>query len=294
MSQVTPQQWLAMGASINYGNHSIFYRDDSDTKDVLVLLHGFPTASWDWHRVWPELKTRFRLIAPDFLGFGFSAKPQKHTYAIKEQAIIVETLLQELGISEFFLLAHDYGDTVAQELLARAEERKTEGTPGLQIKSICFLNGGLFPEVHQARLVQKLLLTPLGPLLGRLYNQRAFNRSFRPIFGPQTQPTEEELTHYWSLITYNNGQRIIHKILHYMPERKIYRERWVRAMQQTAVPLRVINGPVDPVSGIHMVERYRELIPDADVVLLEDIGHYPQMEAPEGVVREYLAFTDRE
>ena len=49
MTQVTPQQWVAMGATTNYEDHSMFYRDEGDAKDALVLLHGFPTASWDWH-----------------------------------------------------------------------------------------------------------------------------------------------------------------------------------------------------------------------------------------------------
>ena len=49
----------------------------------------------------------------------------------------------------------------------------------------------------------------------------------------------------------------------------------------------------DPISGAHMVERYRELIPDADTVLLPGIGHYPQTEAPVQVLKHYLAFRDR-
>ncbi len=59
-------------------------------------------------------------------------------------------------------------------------------------------------------------------------------------------------------------------------------------MQRSDVPLRVIDGAVDPISGEHMVTRYRELIPDADTVLLTDIGHYPQIEAPCQVLEHYL------
>jgi pimeloyl-ACP methyl ester carboxylesterase len=56
------------------------------------------------------------------------------------------------------------------------------------------------------------------------------------------------------------------------------------------VPLRVIDGAVDPISGAHMVARYRELIPQPDTVLLEGIGHYPQTEAPCQVLQHYQAF----
>jgi pimeloyl-ACP methyl ester carboxylesterase len=51
------------------------------------------------------------------------------------------------------------------------------------------------------------------------------------------------------------------------------------AMQRGEVPLRVIDGEIDPISGAHMVERYQQLVPHADTVLLANIGHYPQIEA---------------
>ena len=78
-----------------------------------------------------------------------------------------------------------------------------------------------------------------------------------------------------------------------MEERRRHRERWVGALQTTVVPLRVIDGLEDPVSGAHMVARYRELVPHPDVVELDGIGHYPQVEDPQGVVRAFLAFHDR-
>ena len=59
------------------------------------------------------------------------------------------------------------------------------------------------------------------------------------------------------------------------------------------MPRRLICGAVDPVSGRHLAERYRELVPDPDVVVLDDVGHYPQLEVPDRVVDEYEAFRAR-
>ncbi|MCY1361885.1 hypothetical protein D9M69_485760 [compost metagenome] len=182
------------------------------------------------------------------------------------------------------MLAHDYGDSVAQELLARHEEGR------FAMASCVFLNGGLFPETHRPVLVQKLLLSPLGPLFGRLFDRRRLAASFARIFGPATQPGEAELDAFWTLIAHNDGPAVMHRLIRYMPERRQQRERWVAAMQATRVPLRVIDGAVDPISGAHMVARYRELVAGADTVLLDGIGHYPQVEAPEAVLRHYLEF----
>ncbi|MFJ2282129.1 alpha/beta fold hydrolase [Pseudomonas sp. NPDC087803] len=256
--------------------------------EPLLLIHGFPTASWDWHYLWQPLAQRYRVIACDMLGFGDSAKPLNHSYSLLEQADLQQALLAHLQVEQaVHLLAHDYGDSVAQELLARHYENRIE------VASCVFLNGGLFPETHRPVLMQKLLLSPLGWMIGRAFTRDALVKSFRHIFGPQTRPSESELDDFWSLIETHRGPRILHKLIGYIPERRVQRDRWVAAMQRNEVPLRVIDGEVDPISGAHMVQRYRELIAGADTVLLPGIGHYPQIEAPVQVLKYYLAFRER-
>lgn len=299
---ITPQAWREAGRAHVHGGHEYFYADQIRVRDAdsaLLLIHGFPTASWDWHKLWVALGDKFsRVIAPDMMGFGYSSKPTRYAYSIFDQADLHEELLAHLGIKRIHILAHDYGDTVAQELLARHAERyealalpaPQASGPGPRIESCVLLNGGLFPETHHARTIQKLLLTPLGPLLSRLMSRRSFERTFRAIFGAGTQPSTEDLDEFWDLIRRDGGNRIMHKLIGYMPERRANRERWVGVLQKTRVPLRVIDGADDPVSGAHMVARYRELIPQPDTVLLPGIGHYPQVEDPQAVLRAFLEF----
>jgi pimeloyl-ACP methyl ester carboxylesterase len=312
--------WREAGRAFVHRGHGIFFwqggaRPDAD--EALLLIHGFPTASWDWQKVWRPLCEKFpRVIAADMIGFGFSAKPLNYGYSIFDQADLHEGLLAHLGVKRAHVLAHDYGDTVAQELLARHAERhegaslpqeqsdapmplveqagsRARQKRDLRIQSCVFLNGGLFPETHRPRTIQKLLLTPIGPLLGRLMSRRSFGRSFSAIFGARTQPTAAELDQFWALIRENRGERIFHRLIRYMPERRANRGRWVGVLQKTKVPLRVIDGAVDPVSGAHMVERYRELVPNPDTVLLKEIGHYPQVEDASGVLKAFLEFHAR-
>ena len=284
------ERWLQAGKSFNWNGHRIFYRE-AGRGEALLLLHGFPTASWDWHKVWPLLEERFHLVAPDFLGFGFSDKPRGYNYTIARQADMVEELTNCLGIRNFHILAHDYGDTVAQELLARHNKKEGNFGGGLAIQSLCLLNGGLFPEAHSPRLVQHLMASPIGRLLTPFFSKRTLARNFNAIFGPDTPPTPEEIDEFWSLITYNKGKGVMHRLIRYMPERRQHRERWVGALQQAAIPLRLIDGATDPISGRHLAEHYRQLIPDPDVVFLEGIGHYPQTEAPEVMLQHFLEFV---
>lgn len=292
MSHPTLHHWKEQAHTFTYRGHNIFYRDEGQ-GDVLLCIHGFPTSSWDWHRIWDALIGRFRVIAPDMIGFGYSDKPRQYDYSIFDQATLHEALLEGLGIESVDILAHDYGDTVVQELLARDRERKVKGQATLDIRSVCLLNGGIFTEAIRPRLIQRLLMSPMGFLVGKRLNEKRFGKSFSAIFGPHTQPSAEELRTFWSQITYNNGPAIAHKLIRYMDERKKYRARWVGALQHTDIPLRLIYGPEDPVSGKAIAARYNELIPNPDIVALEGYGHYPQIEHPSGVIEAYFEFRDR-
>lgn len=278
------RDWRAQGSDFTFHGQAMRYWS-AGSGAPLLLVHGFPTASWDWHYLWQPLAERYRLIACDMLGFGDSAKPKGHDYRILEQVDLQQALLEHLGVREpVHLLVHDYGNSVGQELLARHEEGN------FPLASLVFLNGGLFPETHRAVLSQKLLLSPFGSFFGRLFDRKRLAQNFAKVFGPQTQPSEAELDAFWELIRHNDGPRVMHRLIHYILDRRQHRERWLGAMQRTAVPLRLIDGPEDPISGAHMVVRYRELIPQPDTVELPGIGHYPQVEAPEQVLQHYLAF----
>lgn len=286
--EISTRAWLERGHFSELMGRTLFCVDSGDLdRPAILLIHGFPTSSWDWAPIWNDLRTSYRLVAMDLLGFGFSEKPNPHRYSIMEQADLCEALIDDRKLDSFHVLAHDYGDTVAQELLARQNEGRGVG----RWLSICFLNGGLFPETHRARLIQKLLLSPLGRPINRLLSKRAFDRSFSAVFGPNTKPSRAELDAFWSLIEHNDGKHVFHNLITYMTDRKTHRERWVKALQRSVVPIGLINGAADPVSGAHMVARYREIVsPDHFIVELRDVGHYPQVEAPEAVLDAYLGF----
>jgi pimeloyl-ACP methyl ester carboxylesterase len=288
-ARVSLADWAASGHGVAWRGHAIFTRADGPADaPALLLIHGFPTASWDWEALWAPLAARYRVVTLDMLGFGLSAKPPRHAYSLMEQADLCEHVLAQAGVTDYHVLAHDYGDTVAQELLARA------GEPGERprLLGVAFLNGGLFPETHRPAPIQRLLLSPLGPLVGRLASRRSIARTMRRIFGPRTPPDDALLDTFWTLMTTHHGQAVMHRLVRYMVERRIYRARWVGALQAARVPLKLIDGAADPISGAHMAARYRELVPRADVTLLEGIGHYPQVEAPAAVLAAYLAFRD--
>lgn len=283
LSGIPLDDWLVQGREFSYRGYSTRYWT-AGAGEPLLLIHGFPSGSWDWHYLWQALSERYRVIAIDMMGFAFSAKPRSYAYSLLDQADLQQELLRHLGVGSYHILAHDYGDSVAQELLAREHNAQR------RLRSVCFLNGGLFPETHHPVRMQKLLMSPIGFLMGRRYKRENLVQAFNKIFGPQTKPSELELDGFWRMLEFNLGPRVMHLLIRYIAERRVQRDRWVAAMQRNEIPMRVIDGAVDPVSGAHMVARYRELIDQPDTVLLDNIGHYPQVEAPEQVLEHYLTF----
>ncbi len=201
------QQWIRAGEMRRLAGHRVFVRTAVTAgRPPLLLIHGYPTASYDWVRVWPRLAERHSLYALDLLGFGRSDKPRDSDYPIALQADLCMALLDDCGVADAHVLAHDYGDTVAQELLAREREGR------LGVASMVFLNGGLFPETHLARPIQKLLARPLlGPLLARALGYRKFESTMLSISG-SAPPTREELADLWTLIEHDGGRQALARL----------------------------------------------------------------------------------
>jgi pimeloyl-ACP methyl ester carboxylesterase len=282
------QQWLDGGTFLEHAGRRHFVRRGG-SGPPLLLVHGYPFSSFDWHRVWDRLATSHSLVAPDMLGMGFSDKPERHVYSIAGHADLFEAVLANEGLDRVRVLAHDLGVSVVQEMLAR--QQTDAKLP--RFTSIVFLNGGLFPETYRPRWIQRALSSPLGDWLGPRVPRRMFERALARVFGPETQPSAADFETFWQLLNHRHGLRVTHAVGRFTSDRTRFRDRYVGALVASAVPMRLINGSLDPNSGAHMARRYRELVPNADVVDLPRIGHFPQLEDPHAVGEAALGFFAR-
>lgn len=283
------ESWRAAGTPILWQGHQIFTRSGGDAgAPPLLLLHGFPTSSLDWLPIWADLTSHYHVLAFDFLGFGFSDKPKRYHYDLQEQAdLAVHLAVTHFG-QDFHVLAHDYGVSPGQELLARSGE----GSLPHKVLSCAFLNGGLLPAQHRARPIQKLLAGPLGGLIVHLMSRERFGKSFSQVFGRDTQPSAAELDAHWHVIRQNDGNLIQNKLLHYMADRRSHGQRWESVIRQPPCPVALINGTQDPVSGGHLVDAVAELNPEIPAWRLDHLGHYPQTEGPADVAAAYAEFRE--
>jgi pimeloyl-ACP methyl ester carboxylesterase len=279
-------EWFAGGERVRVdlrsGAFEVFCRLEGEGP-WLTFLHGFPTCSWDWVRIAGALRPHFRLLFFDFLGFGDSDKPAGHAYSLFEQADLTEALWRRFGVARTGLIAHDYGDTVALELLARQKERRL----ATRVERALLMNGGVYVDLQRPVLAQRLLRKPiLGPLVSRLLGEAAFAQQFSKIFAPAHPISREEIREHWRAVNRRDGKRNYHRLIAYLGERRRHQARWEAALEDAGVPLFIAWGPEDPVSGRPILDRIRARVRAAAVAELAGVGHYPQLEVPEAVVAE--------
>jgi pimeloyl-ACP methyl ester carboxylesterase len=281
------EEWWSAGARVairlGAGERRIFVRR-MGTGSPMTLLHGFPSSSRDWARTAAPLAEHHALLLPDFLGFGASDKPADHDYSLHEQADLVEALWAHEGVGATVLVAHDYAVSVAQELLAR----RAEGTLAVELVAVHLLNGGLYPDLHRPEPIQTALLDPeQGARISAQLTQEQLVAALRPTFAEGFDATADSVD-IWRSINRDAGQLIAHRLIRYMTDRVRHAERWVTALETTDVPLAFVWGMLDPISGAHVTERIRERIPGARFTALQDVGHWPPLEAPERVAAAIL------
>jgi pimeloyl-ACP methyl ester carboxylesterase len=268
------EAWLTGGQRLALPRlgHAVFTRFDGPPGGpVVTLLHGFPTSSFDWANTVAFLTSAgWRVLTLDFLGFGDSDKPAEHRYSIKEQADLVEELWSAQGVERSAVIAHDYAVSVTQELIARHDT---------SIDRVVLLNAGVYPDLHRPLLVQRLLRSRLGPLVARMSSERTLARSLGAIC---ERPLDNDLVHdLWQGMSRRDGRIVANRLLHYIDDRKAFGHRWVTALETTALPVGFLWGMRDPVAGAHVLERVRQRMPGARIRAFADVGHYPQLEAPE-------------
>jgi pimeloyl-ACP methyl ester carboxylesterase len=288
MTQPNLTHWRTQQSrQLSSQGHSVFIKE-AGTGSALLCLHGYPYSSWQWRKLWPSLAAHYRVIAPDMIGCGFSGKPRDFDYSITAQTDLMVDLLAQLGVTEVHVLAHDYGVSIAQELLAR--NLAAERAP--RVRSVCFLNGGLLPEKFRERMEHRLIRLR-GMQVALLFDGKSFVRSIGALYAAETRPSDAELMQDWEVATCNGGLFVADKIFHFLEERITQRERWVGALQKAEIPLRMINGSADPIAAPAMAEHYAEIVTKPDVVSLPGIGHFPHLECPEQVLASFDAFQKR-
>jgi pimeloyl-ACP methyl ester carboxylesterase len=273
--------WERHGEYLDALGHRVFVVDrgpneaERSAGAPVLVLHGFPTSSHDWHQVLEELGRRHRVVLLDMLGYGLSDKPDQR-YTLFEQADIVEAVARELKLDEVVLVTHDMGDSVGGELLAR----DLDGTLPFDVTRRVLSNGSIYIEMAHLSDGQQLLLSLPDERLADGLGRDALAAALRGTLAPDSTVPDEVLGIAAELVVRGDGDRLLPRTIRYVEERREHEGRWTGAIERHPSPLTVVWGDTDPIAVWPMAERLQDARPDATLVRLRGIGHYPMLETP--------------
>jgi pimeloyl-ACP methyl ester carboxylesterase len=275
------REWEARGERTTVDGRSVWVLDvpaavpAADGNNPLLVLHGFPSCSYDWRHVLDALRAHRRVVAVDFLGFGLSDKPDLR-YGMRLQADVVEAVARHRGLDSVALLTHDMGDTVGGELLARS----LEGTLPFAVTRRVLTNGSIYIDMAHLTNGQQLLLSlPDEPT--DLVVAEGFKAGLAGTFSPKSNVGDDELEAQWLFAERDGGNRMLPRTIRYIEDRRAEERRFTGAIETHPSPVAIVWGADDPIAILAMTEVLQRARPDATLTVLDGVGHYPMIEAPE-------------
>jgi pimeloyl-ACP methyl ester carboxylesterase len=285
--------WDRSGERITVGGHQIWCRRvaaaEATENPPLLVLHGFPTCSFDWRPVLPALSARRDVVLVDCLGFGLSDKPDIR-YGLRIYADGAAAAVAHFGIERVDLLTHDVGDSVGGELLARS----LDGTLGFEIGRRVVTNGSIYIDMAQLTIGQQLLLglpDERNDAVGA-DGGTAFRAGVIGTFAEGATFDDLELDCLVAFALRAGGISLLPRTIRYIEDRRAEEARFTGAIERHQSPVDVVWGRLDPVAVHAMAEQFVDRRPDARLVTLEGVGHYPMIEAPDVFAAAVLGFLD--
>jgi pimeloyl-ACP methyl ester carboxylesterase len=282
--------WIKQGKMVKANGYDIFLVTAGKAKTKghgILIVHGFPGSSWDWSGVVPDLAKHTRVVIPDMVGFGRSAKPQTGTfedhYSLFKQADMYEAIAKQEGLTEVMLVIHDMGQSVGSELM----KRQQEGTLNFKIRhAIVFDGSTLINLVNLLPMQTKALEAPdtLGPDMSKDVIMKDINDSF----GKVRPASKETLSIMADQILYNHGDRVFNRQIRYMGQRKEQLQRWQAGIINFNGPVSMFWAEDDPVSVVKMAYAWKDMQSKIELHIWPGVAHWPMIDVPNRVAKVIL------
>lgn len=284
---MTDPQWLDRAEYpftskwLGVSDGRIHYIDEGAGPPAL-FVHGTPTWSFEYRHVIRAARGTSRCIAPDHLGFGLSDRPRQAEYTPEAHARRLREFVDALGLDRFALVVHDYGGPIGLPLALAG-----------RVTRLVLLNTWMWPFDDDKEMTNRAKLVQGG--FGR-WMYRHLNASLKLLM-PSAYAAKSRLTrsiHRQYLEPFRNKDD---RVLVLWPlayallgSSTFYRELYSRIDALRAIPTTIIWGLKDTAFRPHHLARWKQELPDANVLALDNAGHWPHEEAPSEVAESIADF----
>jgi haloalkane dehalogenase len=276
-----PSNWLELA----YGDHMHYV--DYGSGETVLFVHGTPTWSFEWRHLIRALSPSYRCIALDHLGFGLSERPREGDYTPEWHGRNLADFVERMGLRDITLVVHDFGGPIGLPIalnqpglvrrivLLNTWMWSLRGDPGVE-RGVRIIGGGLGRFLYRRANFSLRVITP-----SAFANRRKLTRAIhRQYLAPFRDRWSREAV-LWALARALFGSD------------DFYESLWRRREPLARIPALIVWGMKDPAFRPHQLARWKEVMPQAEVVELP-VGHWPQEEAPHDVIAavgRFLAAT---
>jgi pimeloyl-ACP methyl ester carboxylesterase len=249
--------------------------------EAVVFVHGNPGSVHDWARLLTATGKHGRAIALDMPGFGEADKPKDFSYTIDGYSAHLDAALDQLGVERAHLVLHDFGGPWGLQWASRNPDAYASAT---------LVDTGIMID-YRWHAMAKVWRTPV---LGELFFKASTRSAMKSALKRgQPRPLPEEAFELFFRANKDRGtQRAV---------LRLYRSSPPNALEELAQPLKELNRPTlvvwgkhDPYIKVEYAEQQRQTFADAEVVILEESGHWPMWDAPEEIEAAIVPFLARQ
>lgn len=262
-------------------NLNYHYLDEGNGK-IILFVHGTPSWSFDFRKVIKTMRSGFRCVAVDHIGFGLSDKPEKYDYSTSNHAKTLEQFILTQDLHHVTLVVHDFGGPIGFDVALRHPER---------ISHIVILNSWLWSAAGDAEYekLKRVLRSPVLPFLYRYINFSA--RFLLPRSFAAKRPDPTILKHY-TMPFKKSGSRegTIAFARSLLTDQHWFETLWNNRRLLSDKPVLVIWGMKDPMIKTSYLQKFKMGFENVSVVELESCGHFPQEEEPVQVAKAISDF----
>lgn len=259
---------------------------DEGAGHPILMVHGNPTWSFYWRRLIEALRNRYRAIAVDHIGCGLSDKPQAYEYSLAQHVDNLSQVVNQLDLSQTTLIAHDWGGAIGLATLLANRER---------FKAIVLLNTGAFPPPFIPWRIRACRIPGIGTWAIRRWNLFARAALRMAVAHPRHLSPRVRAG---LLAPYDSWEHriAIDRFVKDIPASKRH-PTWPTLEQLEQQLSQLSDWPVQLIWGMRdwcfrpsCLERFLDILPQAQAHRLEDASHYVLEDAPQQVIAHVSAF----
>ncbi|WP_257667651.1 alpha/beta fold hydrolase [Parapedobacter tibetensis] len=261
--------------------HKLHYIDEGKGETIL-FVHGTPSWSFDFRNIIKKLKTNFRCIAIDHIGFGLSDKPEHYDYSTRNHSKTLEKFILEKELQNITLVVHDFGVPIGLNFAIQFPDK---------VKKLVILNSWLWSSRNDPDFIKvsKILKSPLMPFLYRYFNFSA-KYILPKSFGERkiSMQLVKQYTKPFADSTQRNGTVAFAMSL--VNDQDWFEELWNKKQAISTKPTLFVWGMKDSLIKPHYLDKFVSGFQNSTILKLETSGHFPQEEQPELVSKSIHYF----